>query len=72
MIYMEKRQIQSENEKPNYHLPEPIAVSEKPSDNQIYRYFSHSAKYDDNLMNYGRVKRSMHYSTNLFEMCPLL
>lgn len=67
MIYMEKRQIQSENEKPQYNVPEPVAASEKSSDNQIYRYFSHSAKYDDNLMNYGRVKRPMHYSTNLFE-----
>lgn len=65
---MEKRQIQSDNEKPKYHVPEPIAVTEKSaSDNQIYRYFSHSAKYDDNLKNYGRIKRPMHYSTNLFD-----
>ena len=67
LTYMEKRQIQSENEKPQYVVPEPVAVTGKSSDNQIYRYFSHSAKYDDNFKNYGRVKRPMHYSTNLFE-----
>ncbi|CAO1443701.1 unnamed protein product [Diamesa hyperborea] len=67
MIYMEKRQIQSLNDKPYYNVPEPVETSEKSPDNQIYRYFSDSAKYDDNLKNYGRVKRPMHYSTNLYE-----
>lgn len=66
MIYMEKRQIQSENEKSNYIVPKSFPASEKSSDNQIYRYFSHSAKYDDNLINYGRVKRPMNFSSNLF------